>query len=122
MLDQSIFPPPPHLQYLSVANENTIWGTPKESHWYSLDERSRAGSFSDSESPLLQHPVIPPSSLFIKKCHNLRYAMLSDDSGVIVAWNPHTGNPKGHVVEIETFRQWQRHRLGLFNPVPYDSF
>ncbi len=116
MLDQSIFPPPPNLEYLSIADEDTIWGTPKESPWYKLDELSRIDSFAPPGTEPSLYPI--PHSPFIRKCAKLRYAMLSDDSGVVVAWNPRTGSRD---VEIEMFRQWQRHRLGLFDPVPYDS-
>ncbi|KAF9444390.1 hypothetical protein P691DRAFT_763447 [Macrolepiota fuliginosa MF-IS2] len=127
-LDNSVFPPPRHLEYLSIAEESTTWGEPKESPWYDYQRRLRqhtslssSKEHSDSSSSLSSPSSRPiPESEFINKCTSLRYVMLSDSSRIIAAWNPQLKTDPQHV-EIKTFRQWQRQRLGLLDPIPYGS-
>ncbi|KXN90418.1 hypothetical protein AN958_04287 [Leucoagaricus sp. SymC.cos] len=125
-LDTSTFHPPRNLEYLSIAEEATAWGTPKESPWYQYQRESQQRVLSQSPTQSLLPPSLSearsfhtttPGSSFIQKCHNLQYVMLSDGPGVIAAWNPRTSFSS----EIKTIRQWQRQRLGLFEPVVYNS-
>ncbi|KAF5353193.1 hypothetical protein D9756_007877 [Leucocoprinus leucothites] len=123
-LDKSAFSPPLKLEYLSIAEENTVWGVPRESPWYSYQRECQqklslpapSPSSPTSEGRLCTHTI--PDSPFIAKCANLRYVMLSDDSGLIACWNPRTMTC---CEEIQSFRQWQRRRLRLFDPIPYES-